>query len=206
MTRSELHRATAGAELFDLADRLVAPAFVNAHTHLALCALRGIETAIADHDNVVEALYFKIERFLLPGDVRAFARMGAYESILCGVGTVWDHYYHGRQVAEALNDVGLTGVVAPTVQDVDGPGLPYLEAQLDATALIAEDGRDDPGVREAAVGAHATDTVSSELWGRLRALADQYDLFIHSHVAQSCEEFERSLERHDCSPIERLAR
>ena len=193
-------------EFHDLGDRLVAPAFVNSHTHLGLCVLRGVQNWLVDQHNVVEKLYFKVERFLLPGDVRAFVRMGAYESLLCGVGTVFEHYYHGRQVAEALLDVGLTGLVAPTLQDLDGPGVPYLEPQLEATEAIDADARLAKAGIIAALGPHATDTVSSELWARVREVAEARDLVIHAHVAQSVEEYERSIERHGCSPIERLSR
>jgi 5-methylthioadenosine/S-adenosylhomocysteine deaminase len=209
LTRTDLSaRAEAGdgADFIDLGDRLVAPAFVNAHTHLGLCVLRGVQHWLADQHNVVEQLYFKVERFLLPGDVRAFVRMGGYESLLCGVGTVFEHYYHGRQVAEALLDVGLTGLVAPTLQDLDGPGVPYLEPQLEATEEIAGNARLAEAGIVAALGPHATDTVSSALWARVREVAETADLLIHAHVAQSVEEYERSFERHGCSPIERLSR
>ena len=32
---------------------------------------------------------------MVAADVKAFARMGAYESLLSGVGFVMEHYYHG---------------------------------------------------------------------------------------------------------------
>jgi cytosine/adenosine deaminase-related metal-dependent hydrolase len=74
----------------DFGSSLITPAFVNSHTHLPMAALRGIEgTASALSGNVVEDLYFTIEKQMSAGDVRAFARMGCYESLLCGVGFVW---------------------------------------------------------------------------------------------------------------------
>ncbi|MEE2777443.1 MAG: hypothetical protein VYE73_11870, partial [Acidobacteriota bacterium] len=99
----------------DFGDRLVTPAFVNAHTHLALGFLRGAAPPGTLAGNMVRDFYFGIEARLEPGDVEAFARMGAYESLLHGVGLVWDHYYHGGSVARALVGTGLSGVVAPTL-------------------------------------------------------------------------------------------
>ena len=112
----------AGDEVTDHGDRLVSPAFVNAHTHLSLGMLRGFNLAAAARGNMVEELFFAVESTLTAEDVRAFTRMGAYESLLNGVGLVWDHYYFGETVAEALAEVGLSGVVAPTLQDLSGPG------------------------------------------------------------------------------------
>ncbi len=72
--------------LRDFGDRLLTPAFVNAHTHLALGFLRGAAPPEALRGNMVREFYFGIERNLEPEDVAAFTRMGAYESLLVGRG------------------------------------------------------------------------------------------------------------------------
>ena len=196
----------AGARLVDHRDRLITPAFVNAHTHLALNALRAVALEKATPGNMVERFFYRVEAAMQPADVRAFARMGAYESLLSGVGLVWDHYYGGRALAEALLDTGLSGVVAPTLQDVDGPGADDWEAALDETRRLADDARLAVRGVFAAVGPHATDTVSAELWGRAAALAREHALPIHAHLAQSVEEVQRAHARHGCTPVEWLAR
>jgi 5-methylthioadenosine/S-adenosylhomocysteine deaminase len=202
----EVGRSSMPPGVLDLGDRLVTPAFVNGHTHLAMAAFRGIGSGTDFARNVVEDLFFRLESALEPEDVRAFTRLGAYECLLAGVGTVWDHYYGGVAVAEALLDTGLSGVVAPTVQDLSGPGARAWEAQLCATADVAASGRYlDAGV-VAAAGPHATDTVSPELWRRVAEVAMGHDLPVHVHLAQSVEEYDRSLERHGCSPLEQLFR
>ena len=189
-------------EVVDLGDRPVTPAFVNAHTHLALGFLRGASVREASAGDIVEEYFFRIEKGLRAEDVRAFVRMGAYESLLHGVAFCWDHYYYGEAVADGMVDAGMAGVVAPTVQDVAGPGTGRLEDQLEATeAIDASDARRVQGIY-AAYGAHATDTVSEELWRRLADLAAQHQLPIHSHAAQSPREVQRALERHGATPID----
>lgn len=190
----------------DQGDRLITPAFVNAHTHLAMGYMRGLATPTQLQGNVVEDLYFQIESHLEPGDVRAFTRIAAVESALAGVGCVWDHYYFGREIAEALRDVGLCGIVAPTLQDLSGPGVPHLDAQWQALAdLTADEVLAEAGI-VTALGPHATDTVSSDLWARITRTSADNDLPVHAHVAQSVEEYQRSLTEHGCSPIARLVR
>ena len=190
--------------VINLGDRLVTPHSSWSHPSL-MSAFRGIGLD-AMAGNIVTDLYFRLETAITADDVRAFSRMAAYECLLAGVGTVWDHYYHAEAVAEALIDVGLNGVVAPTLQDLSGPGVAMLDAQLAATERIATSARYQSAGIGAALGPHATDTVSDDLWGKVNDLAERHQLVIHSHVAQSVEEYTLSQEQHGCSPVERLAR
>lgn len=194
-----------GIETHDLGDRLVAPAFINAHTHLSMGAFRGLIDQAALRGNVIEDLFYRLEAGITADDVRAFSRIGAYESLAHGVGLVWDHYYEGSAVAEALRDAGLAGVVTPTLQDLEGPGKQVWRAQLAATESIDEPHWAEHGIF-AGLGPHATDTVSPSLWRDVVELAGRRNLPVHAHVAQTIEEYERSQERHGCSPVHQLER
>ncbi len=189
----------------DLGERLITPAFINAHTHLALGVLRGFDLG-SSAGNMVEDFFFAVESLFTKEDVRAFARMGAYESLLFGVGLVYDHYYHATSITAALKDTGLAGVVAPTLQDLDGPGVSHAERSLEDTRAIAEDSDLQRRGIFAALGPHATDTVSEALFGRAVELASSLNVPLHAHLAQSIEEYQRARERHGCSPTEWLER
>ena len=193
-------------KVIDLGNKLLAPAFVNAHTHLALSSLRGLGGVNAYRGNVVEELYFRVEAHMTPEDVRSFVRVAAMECLLSGTAVVWDHYYHTESVVAGLRDVGLSAVMAPTLQDLNGPGTAHCEAQIEATLDLARNATlHDEGI-VAALGPHATDTVSDVLWERVATLAEDHDLPVHAHVAQSVEEFERSMETHGETPLARLRR
>jgi 5-methylthioadenosine/S-adenosylhomocysteine deaminase len=198
--------ALPGTARLDYGDGLLTPAFVNPHTHLAMNFMRGRFEDLTASNNAVEQLFFRIEAQLQPEDVRAFTRMGAYESLLGGVGLVWDHFYFGQAVAAGLRDVGLAGVVAPTLQDVHGPGVGRAEQGIADTLHIAG----DPELARAgvfsALGPHATDSVSPELWSKLAQLSAAHGLPLHFHLAQSPEEVARVQAVSGCSPVERLRR
>jgi len=192
------HPPDDGIEVMELGNRLVVPAFVNAHTHLALNGLRGTDADL--RGNVVEDLFYRWESALTAEDVRAFARLGALECALHGTGVVFDHYYFGTAIAEAVRDVGLAGVIAPTLQDRGGPQVQTFEEAFDTTDLLLGEDWKNAGIVPA-LGPHATDTVSAELWGEALELAEDNDLPLHAHVAQSAEEVRRCIERHGRSPL-----
>lgn len=188
----------------DLGNALVTPAFVNAHTHLCMLAFRGIGGLASLEGNVVKDLYFQLERNLEPEDVRAFTRLGATEALLSGTGFVWEHYYFGDMLVEALQDVGLNGAVASTLQDIDGPGKHRTEdAWAETYHLLNNTQAAQQGIVPV-LGPHATDTVSDELWRKIAEVADEEQLPIHSHLAQALDEVEWSWETHGMSPLGRM--
>lgn len=196
-----------GADVTRLDSRsLLTPSWVNAHTHLPMACFRALDIEQSTHANVVEQLFFRLETAMDDQDIAAFARVGAYESLIHGVGLVWEHYYGGQALAEAIAQTGLAAVVAPTLQDLDGPGKDHAQAQLEATLAIAQ----SETLREqgiwAALGPHATDTVSDALWAQVGQLAQAHKLPIHVHVAQSIEEYERAITTRGCSPVGVLKR
>ncbi len=184
----------------DLGNHLVAPAFINAHTHLSMGGFRGLIGNDALRGNVVEDLFYKLETAISAEDVRAFTRLGALESLRHGVARVWDHYYFAESIAAGMHDVGLRGVIAPTLQDLDGPGVAQREAQLQATEALTSESWTTRGIH-AALGPHATDTVSASLWSDVVSVARAHALPVHAHVAQSIEEYARIDERHGLSPV-----
>lgn len=187
-----------------LQNKMLTPAFINMHTHLAMSFFRYQDISQTASGNMVKDYYFQLEKKLSPEDVRAFTRMGAYESLCFGVGTVWDHYYHGESVAQALCDVGLTGVVAPTLQDLEGPAKDVWEREWSHTESIRQSKTFKENHVHAALGPHATDTVSSQLWEKIQKMSSDENIPIHFHLAQSQDEFYKRLSMENLTPTEFL--
>ena len=186
-------------------DKLLTPAFINPHTHIAMNLFRGLSaSATSTKGNMIEDLFYHIESYLTYEDVLAFSRLGAYENLLNGVGLVWDHYYYGNAVATALNEVGLTGVVAPTLQDLSGPGKKLWQNGWEHTYAIHQDSSLKESGIFAAFGPHASDTCSANLWKKVIQGASELKIPIHCHLAQSIEEHTRIKERENCSPVQWL--
>lgn len=186
-------------------NHFISPAFVNCHTHVAMNFFKAVLNTRLSKKNMMEDLFFHLESSLTREDVLAFSRIGAYENLLSGVGLIWDHYYHGTSVAKACKDVGLSAVVAPTLQDIIGPGVPMWQQALQETESICSDSAfSDHGIF-AALGPHATDTVSPNLFEHCLRLGKKWKIPIHCHAAQSFEETQRIQKNHKKTPIAFLA-
>lgn len=203
--RARAEACDAPLEVLD-ADALLTPAFVDAHVHVPMLYFRGLGGALRNRGNMVEDLFYAVEQHVEADDVRAFARVGAMELLRAGTAQVWEHYYFGRAVAEGLADAGIAAFVAPTLQDRFGPGVPQLERQWQATLELADDLSMKAHGIFAAFGPHATDTVSWQLWQRIAAASAAHELPVHTHLAQSPEEWQRADADYGCSPVEVLAR
>ncbi|KAB8030693.1 amidohydrolase family protein [Fluviispira multicolorata] len=188
-------------EIHDFGDFLISPSFVNCHTHVAMSFFRAILNNRFKSKNLIEDVLFKAESYLSPEDVQAFARMGAYENILNGNALIWDHYYHAHSIANACLETGISAVIAPTLQDISGPGVHLCEKAFQDTITIHEDNKFSKDAIFSSFGPHATDTVSVDLWERLRKEALSTNLPIHTHVAQSYEEVKRIYAKHKLTPI-----
>lgn len=178
--------------IWDFGDRLITPSFVNGHSHLAMAPLRGITSSGNRYGNVVSDVFFRVEQHLTEADVFAFTRLGAVESLLNGVGEVWDHYYYGEAVARALLEIGLSGTVAPTLQDEAGPFSRHFEREFEATLRIHENSVFEGAGIFAAFGPHAADTVSDALFERVAEAGRRLQVPVHLHLAQAASEMEKA--------------
>jgi 5-methylthioadenosine/S-adenosylhomocysteine deaminase len=187
-------------ERIDATGRLITPGLVDAHTHLALSGARG---ATWRGGHPVYDVFWPLESRLTHDHVRAFAAIGAAESLLCGTTTVNDHYFFADAVAEACVDVGLRAVVGECVMTVDGPW-----AGPDRFAVAESFSRrwqHADALITVAVAPHAPDTVDDATMRRLGDLAAELAVPLHLHVSQTAREVTTIGQRRGLTPIAHLA-
>ncbi len=169
---------TAAARVIDASDCAVIPGFVNAHTHTLM--ERG----------VFEDLPFPVwlNDFALPKDKayeprhqRAGALLCQAEMISNGTTSFIDIFRFPEESARVAQTSGLRATISPQVIDEPagaGESLASNEEFVDAWR-----GR-HPRVR-AWFGPHSLYTVHASTYGRMRDLAEQLGVGIHTHLAES---------------------
>ena len=202
-----------GAETIDASGKLVMPGLINAHTHLYSVLARGLVADIEPSSNfteILEHLWWRLDRALTLDDVRLSAAAGAIDLIRNGTTTIIDH--HASQVhidgslsavAESLNESGLRFNLCFEISDRDGT-----EAREAGLAENERFGREvasrDGDLVGASVGLHASFTLEDATLERAAGMAADLGLGCHIHAAEDVADVEDSVSRSGKRVVERL--
>jgi 5-methylthioadenosine/S-adenosylhomocysteine deaminase len=184
-----------GRETVDCLGRVVMPGLVNAHTHAPMTLLRGLADDLR-LDVWLMGYMMPVEReFVRPEFVALGTKLACAEMIRSGTTCFADMYYFEESVAEAAAAAGMRALCAQTVLKFPSPdATSYEDALARARDFIARWKGHElivPGVAP-----HAPYTCTS---GILRACADlacEFDVPLHTHLAETSFEVEGSRREH----------
>ncbi|MCA0337960.1 MAG: amidohydrolase [Actinobacteria bacterium] len=201
-----------GTVVLDGRGKLALPGLVNLHTHLPMTLLRGLAENV-DLQGFLAKVWAAEGAVMDPDTVRLGAELGALESLLAGVTTTLDMYFHHEEAHQGALLTGARHVGGPVFFDGAGPDGLTWEQRLDLLAawpdrLRALDGDQAPTVPTAAMP-HSTYTCSPE---HLRGLAEvvatwpaEVRPLVHLHASENAAENADVLARHGASPTRVLA-
>jgi len=200
-------------ERIDGEGTLVIPGLINAHSHLYSSLARGMPLrgyAPSSFREILEQLWWRLDKALDPGAIRASALAGALDAARCGVTTLIDHHASPFAIDRSLESlcsavcdgVGLRGVFSYEVSDRDGPAV--------RDAGIAENLRflecnDRDGRAAVQFGLHASFTLGDETLDRVADLLPP-GVGVHIHVAEGPEDELDCAARHGLGVAQRLDR
>jgi putative selenium metabolism protein SsnA len=181
--------------------KLVLPGLVNAHMHFYSTLVRGLGKAApsATFQEVLENLWWRLDRKLSLDDVEVSARVILVDAIRKGTTTLVDHHASpgavrgslGR-IARAVKESGLRSSLCYEVSDRDGAKV--TDEGLEENAAFAREcaGGRDPQLR-ALFGLHAAFTLSDETLER-----------VHVHVAEAASDVAANRAKYGKTPVQRL--
>ncbi len=201
------------AEKLDAAGKIVLPASICGHTHFYGAFARGMAIPGRPATNfveILERLWWKLDRALLWDDVRYSALVCLVDAIRHGCTTLIDHHASPNVIdgsldiiADTVKETGLRASLCYEVTDRNG---------MDgARAGIAENVRflkrcrkeRDPQLA-ASFGLHAAITLSDETLEASAAAAEGLNTGFHIHVAEGLADQQESLRQYNLRVVERL--
>ena len=196
----------AANETIDLSRRrhLLMPGLVNAHTHAAMTLFRGL----ADDLPLMEWLtryIFPVERNLTAEWVFWGTQLACLEMIAGGTTTFCDMYLFVQAAAEAAEQAGLRALVGEVLYDFPSPNYGPPEAGLRYSRDLIARWRGHDRIR-IAVEPHAPYTCSPDLLRQCARLAEESEVPLIIHLAETGHEEATIRERHGLSPVRHLER
>lgn len=190
----------------------VQPGFVNAHTHvysgLAPLGMPAPNEAPQNFVQILERIWWRLDRALDEGSLRASARLYVAEALLSGTTTLVDHHESPNLIdgslellADACDELGARAVLCFGATERNGGRAEGQRGLAECRRFIRANRR--PLVR-GLVGLHASFTVSDETLRETAALCSELGVPAHVHVAEDIADVEDARRRGAAGPFERM--
>jgi len=197
---AEIKKAYQGIENIDCNGKVLMPGLVNAHTHVPMTLLRGLADDLR-LDVWLMGYMMPVEReFVSPDFVRLGTQLACVELIRSGVTCFADMYYFEEDVARATAEAGLRAVCSQTVMKFPTPDAAFFEESLAAAREYIERWKGHPLI-EPSVAPHAPYTCTEEILRLTAALAAEFDVPLHTHLAETALEVENNRQEYDMPVI-----
>jgi putative selenium metabolism protein SsnA len=197
------------AESVDCSGKVVLPGFICTHHHFYSTMARGMGIPGEPASNfveILERLWWKVDRALLEEDVTLSAQIPLIECIRNGTTTVIDHhaspgYRDGSLdlIEAAVRQAGIRASLCYEVSDRNIMGGGVAENER----FIKKVGKGD-GQIAAMMGLHASFTVSDETLEKCVGIAKDAGVGCHVHVAEDASDREDSLKKYGMPTVHRL--
>jgi len=200
--RAEAPRLDLSARTIDATGKIVMPGIVNTHCHAGTTLLRGY----ADDMRLMDWLQHKIwpvEDKMRGEDIYWGTALAAYEMLSGGITTFLDMYFFADDVARAIQDTGIRGIIARGIIAVGGPDAAASRLEETRASFARWNGKAD-GRISFMVGPHAPYTCPPDTLLACAELADDLGVGLHIHLSETRDEVDQAWEHWNTSPIEHV--
>jgi 5-methylthioadenosine/S-adenosylhomocysteine deaminase len=196
---AEIKKDFAGRETIDCGGKILMPGLINAHTHAPMTLLRGLADDLR-LDVWLMGYVMPVERqYVSPEFVRLGTSIACAELIRSGVTTFNDMYYFEEDVARATAQAGMRAVCGQTVMKFSAPDAAAYEDSFAMARDYIKRWKDHPLIVPA-IAPHAPYTCTPEILNEAAQLAQEFDVPLHTHIAETSFEVE-NMRRDNGMPV-----
>jgi 5-methylthioadenosine/S-adenosylhomocysteine deaminase len=161
----------------------VIPGLVNAHCHTPMMLFRGAGEGLPTDRWLTEVIWPREAR-LQAGDIEIAMWFGAAEMLRNGITGTCEMYFHGEQMAQAANEVGLRCLITPPlIESAVFSNLGSIDDQLADIISLRDRWSGSDRIR-VGLGPHAAYSLSESTLIRIAEVAAAEKMPVHIHVAE----------------------
>ena len=207
-----LKKANPNEEVLDANGQLIMPGMICAHSHIYSAYARGMAPSGATDNffNILENLWWKLDRSLGLEDIKLNAYTTYAESIKSGVTTLIDHHASGHCIPgslfaleEVAKKIGVRTSLCFETTDRDGKEATKAGIKENVD-FIKHTLKDNDDMVKGLFGMHASFTISDETMSLIKEAMEGVDAGYHVHVTEGIEDQYDSLKKYGRKVGERL--
>jgi 5-methylthioadenosine/S-adenosylhomocysteine deaminase len=188
-TQQDIQSGYTSAQIIDCSGKVLMPGLVNSHTHVPMTLLRGLADDLR-LDVWLMGYMMPVEReFVSPDFVYLGTLLGCAEMIRSGITTFADMYYFEESVAKGAAEAGMRALCGETVLKFPTPDADSYEESLASARDFIQRWKGHPLITPT-VAPHAPYTATDDLLRSCAALAAEFDVPLHTHLAETALEVE----------------
>lgn len=173
---------------------------VNAHTHAAMIAFRGLAEDVPLKEWLEEYIWPMERKNVNPDFVYKNTKRAISEMKENGIKVFCDMYFFEDEVARAAEEEKTHAIIGEVLIDSKTPSAECFDEGL-ATAEKQIIKYKDNDFISVAVAPHAIYTVCENNLIKAKNLARKYGVLYHTHLAETKEEFDDCQKRHNLTPV-----
>lgn len=202
-TIEEARNKFPGAQRVQKPAHALLPGFVNAHTHAAMCLMRGMSDDLPLMTWLEEHIWPNEARIVGPDYVRDGTELAIAEMIRSGTTCFQDMYFHPDVIAKTSAEMGMRCCVGLIVLEFSTSWASQADEYISKGLEIHDAYKNHPLI-STAFAPHAPYTVKDAPLRKIAQLSDQLDRPVHIHVHETAEEIAGSEAEHGMRPLERM--
>ncbi len=179
--------------------QIVMPGLINTHTHAPMVMYRGLADDLALMDWLQKYIFPAEAKTVTPAFVRTGTRLAALEMIQSGTTTFADMYYFEEEIAKAVKDAGMRGVLGQTIIKFPVPDAKTPADSLLRARTFIQQFKKDPLIVPA-VAPHSPYTLEPDTIKQASALAKELQVPMIIHLAETRDEVEITRSQYQRSP------
>jgi len=184
-------------------NHMLMPGLINAHTHSPMNLFRGMSDDLPLDDWLNNHIWPAEAQWVSDEFVHDGSEMAIAEMLRSGTTCFNDMYFFPEVTARLARDTGIRACIGLIAIDFPSAWASNANEYIDKGLELRDRFRSDSLIHTP-FAPHAPFTVSDEPLSRIRVLADEMDLPIHTHVHETVGEIEQSIKQYGKRPLERL--